>query len=451
MTLNYSAAHSSRVTKRTSKPPQLRRSVTSPFTTFNQRKPIQRSKSKPESSAQDEEDFFGERLDDLGLVTTLATDLSLRDVAQIVQYANGHMFDPLPERGGWNSTRISEILNFRRSLPAAVTLTHVHGLSKSPTAAEREISEMIKANVLRKIVIPGRGNGGSSVGEALILWTDLEGMLERSDIVDDALKGKTCLFQFYREAHYFRLFTLAHPQKVIFLSTKRELELIYLTDKFLATLRAQPLASNISLAAIPSTQVSNLKRAGFLTSNIQPLNSDLRTTTPETTTSVQLSTSISTVSKAPSGSPAAIGGEGAVVEAGITPSLHRGNSHLNPSSLSHSSSHLHLSLPNMGPYLRLLTSARSHLLSLIQKSRFRELPLYLLRERWDGGISDSKDFVSQAKRSRGEFAGVLPSRTKKWKHFYGLNFDWVLAECVGAGMIELFETGSVGKAVRIVT
>ncbi|KAL8939202.1 MAG: hypothetical protein Q9211_002843, partial [Gyalolechia sp. 1 TL-2023] len=189
MALNYSAAHSSRITKRPLEKPRLKRSATSAFTSFNQRKPIQRSKSKPELSTQDdEEDFFGERLDDLGFVTTLATDLHLRDVAQIVQYAITHMFDPLPERGGFNSTRIAEMLNFRRSLPATVSVAHVHALSKSPTATEREISELIKAGVMLKVVIPGRGTGASAVGEGLVLFKDLEDMLSHSDAVQDSLR-----------------------------------------------------------------------------------------------------------------------------------------------------------------------------------------------------------------------------------------------------------------------
>ena len=82
------------------------------------------------------------------------------------------------------------------------------------------------------------------------------------------------------------------------------------------------------------------------------------------------------------------------------------------------------------------------------KSRFREIPIYLLREKWDGGIS-ADDPAAKAKKYRGEFTGVLPSRTRKWKQFYGLSFDWTLAECLGAGLVEVFETGSVGQAVRV--
>ncbi|KAI4198540.1 MAG: hypothetical protein LQ346_002743 [Caloplaca aetnensis] len=398
MPLSFSAAHSSRVTKRTLKPPRLTRSTSSPFSTFNQRKPVQRSKTNPEKVEQ--EDFFGEKLDDIGLVTTLATDLSLQDVAQITRYANTQMFDSLPGRGGFNSTKIAEILNFRRSLPAFVTTAHVHALSRSPTVTEREIFELMKANVLRKIVIPGRGTGGSAVGEGLVLFKDLEAMLERSDGVDNGMK-----------------------------------------QKFLDYLRAHPLTSGVAVTAFSSTELSSLKRAGFLTSSASSASSYGLDEGPRTASVT--STSISTISRAASGSLAAIGGEGAIVEAGVSPSLRRGCC-----SQSDALSILQLALPNMGPYLRLLTTARTHLISLIRKSSFREVPLYLLRERWDGGMSKG-DAAAQAKKSRGESSGVLPARTKKWKQFSGLCFEWVLEEGVGSGMLELFETGSVGRAVRI--
>ncbi len=70
----------------------------------------------------------------------------------------------------------------------------------------------------------------------------------------------------------------------------------------------------------------------------------------------------------------------------------------------------------------------------------------LLKEKWDGNIPN--DATSRAKRARGEWTGVLPGRTKKWKEFYGLEFEWVLAECVGAGVVECFDTGSVGWGIR---
>ena len=109
-----------------------------------------------------------------------------------------------------------------------------------------------------------------------------------------------------------------------------------------------------------------------------------------------------------------------------------------------------LSLPNTGSYLRLLTEAREHLMSLLTKAnKYRELPRDLLKEKWDGGIAGT-DEASKSARLRGEWKGVLPGRTRKWKQFYGLEFDWVLEECVGAGMLECFQTGSVGVGVRAI-
>ena len=166
----------------------MRRSSSSPFTSLKQRKPIQRSQSEFKNAAEDE-DFFGDRLDDTGLVTSLATDLSLRDVAQVVVHARMHMFDAMPERGGFNSTRIAEILNFRKSLPPTVTVAHVHAMTKSPTATEREIAELSKAGIIRKIVIPGRGTGGSSMSEGLVLFADIERMVNETESLDQALKG----------------------------------------------------------------------------------------------------------------------------------------------------------------------------------------------------------------------------------------------------------------------
>lgn len=106
-----------------------------------------------------------------------------------------------------------------------------------------------------------------------------------------------------------------------------------------------------------------------------------------------------------------------------------------------------IAVPATGPFLKLVANARAHLLSLLGKSRFREAPESLLRQRWDGGIA-GEDAQSAARRSRGEGAGVLPGRTRKWKQFYGISYDWILGECVGAGLVEVFDTGSIGRGVR---
>ncbi|KAF7718377.1 Uncharacterized protein PECH_001026 [Penicillium ucsense] len=108
---------------------------------------------------------------------------------------------------------------------------------------------------------------------------------------------------------------------------------------------------------------------------------------------------------------------------------------------------LFLSLPNTGTYLRLLGAGRAHLIALLRRSPCSEAPLSLLKDRWDGAVETEKSF-HLAKRARGEFAGILPGRTKKWKDLYGMQFRWALEEALGAGLVEIFETGSVGPGIR---
>ena len=401
MPLNYTASHSSRISK-----PSLKRSLSSPFSLHKRRKPISRTSSKADALDEDE-DYFGDRLEDRGLVNTLATDLSLRDVAQTVKYIRSHMFDDLPEAGGFNSVRISEILRFRKSLPPTVTVTHVHAFLRSPTATDKEIAELAKAGVIRKILVPGRGTGGSSIAEGVILYEDLERLVQESGLDEEIAKT------------------------------------------LLKRLQDNPLLLNLPSNAFTASEATALKQAGFLTSSsqgLQPSTSFTHTASPSTLTSLQ------SISRAASGSLAAIGGESAIHDAGgsgTASGIRRSSSQFRRSTPTTSTRTFQISLPNTGPYLRLLTAARTHLLALLQKSRFKEMPLYMLQERWDGGIA-SDDPAARAKKYRGEFSGVLPARTRKWKQFYGLRFEWVVAECLGAGLLELFETGSVGRAARIV-
>lgn len=187
MPLNFSAAYSSRITKRSRGVRAGLKRSSSASLQLQRTKPAQRSPSQVKVS--DQEDFFEDRLDDIGLVDSLATDLSLRDVPQNISYIRSYMFDPVPEKGGMNSTRIAEILNFRKSLPPMVTVSHVHALIRSPTEVEREVAELTKAGVLRKTVIPGRGMGGSSVSDGLVLLSDLDSLLRETDGLEETLKG----------------------------------------------------------------------------------------------------------------------------------------------------------------------------------------------------------------------------------------------------------------------
>ncbi|KAL6716280.1 hypothetical protein ACLMJK_005846 [Lecanora helva] len=410
MSLHFSAAQSSRVTKKSqSKIPSLRRSASSPFITFKQRKPLGRSLTKPETTDENE-DFFGDRLEETAIVKSLSSDPSLQDVAQIIQYIHFHAFESIPEGGGFNSTKISDILNYRKSLPSTVTVAHVHALTGSPTKTEREIADLIRQGTVRKVIIPGRGTGSSSIGDGLILFKNIENLADAANGLERGI-----------------------------------------ANKFLHYLKANPMAHTISRTHFSLSEVTALMQAGFLTSSCQSQHAGDAYTLVNSALS-EKATSIRSVSQAASGSVAAVGGERAIDDAGGRAGFRRSDSQLQAGSDRNAElnigQELRVSLPNMGPYLKLLTAARSHMVSLIMKSKFREVPLYLLKERWDGGVPGD-DPAAKAKKYRGEFAGVLPSRTRKWKQFYGLTFDWVLCECLGAGLVEVFETRSVGRAIRI--
>ena len=346
---------------------------------------------RSQSQAEEKTDDYGDRLEDIGLVQALATDLTLRDVAQAVMYIKGKMWSTIPqERSGMNSTRTAEVLNFRASLPPIVTVSHVQALLNSATTVEREIVELIRGGVIRKIVVGGRG----SIGEALILVKDLESMIQKAPL---------------------------------------DLEV---RQRFLEILRNNPTALTIPRALFKTEDAKAIMQAGFITASTPTWTSTEVYSAPGEA-SRGTATSLNSISRAASGSLAAVGGQGAVHAAGGTGGGISGGGTGNFS----------LSIPAAGSFLKLVAAARSHLVSLLSKSKFREVPQTLLRQRWDGGIAVG-DGASVARRNRGEFDGVLPGRTRKWKTYYGIGFDWILAECVGAGLVEVFETRSVGRGVR---
>jgi hypothetical protein len=390
MSFKFSAAHSSRIKKPT-KPPHLSRSSSSPFSSLPRRKPIQRSNTAPKTQNDDddddEEDLFADRLDDAGLVKALATDLTLRDVAQAIVYIRRKMWDPIPEqRTGMNSTRTAEVLNFRASLPPIVTVAHVQALLNSPTAVEREVAELIRGGAIRKIVVGGRG----SMGEVLILAKDLDEMINTSNLAQEA------------------------------------------KQRFTTLLHANPTSLTLPQPLLPAADAKALMHAGFLTTSTPSWTpSDVFSAPGEA--SHGTATSLNSISRAASGSLAAVGGSGAVHLAGGS----GGGIRTAPGGV------YALALPGVGPYLKLVASARAHLVGLLAKSRYREAAESVVRQRWDGAV-----VAGEARRERGEF-GVLPGRTRKWRAFWGVGFEWVLGEGVGAGMVEVFETGSVGRGVRV--
>lgn len=197
-----------------------------------------------------------------------------------------------------------------------------------------------------------------------------------------------------------------------------------------------PISVSINGSNFTPSEISTLVAVGFLTSS--------------TAASIHSShlvsrgaTSLASISL--SGSRHAAGSLEAIGGASASQHIHGGTS-FNTTRVALSS--YHFSLPNTGTHIKLLVDARTHLVDLVKKIKYKEMPLDTLKERWEGGVVIQGE-REERKKARGEFSGVLPGRTRKWKQYYGMRFEWILEECLGAGLLELFETGSVGRAVRV--
>lgn len=140
-----------------------------------------------ETSTQLDDD---EPLDDTGVIASLAADLNLRDVPQYMEYIRNRMFCDMPEKPGMNTTRIAEVLNFRTKLPPFVTVAHIHALCVSSTKIEREIAELAKAGILRRVAIPHRGVGSAAVGDGIANVREWHALVRQHDDLPDALKGE---------------------------------------------------------------------------------------------------------------------------------------------------------------------------------------------------------------------------------------------------------------------
>lgn len=398
--LRYTAARSSRINPSN---PLRRKSSDSPFKSLKRKKPS--TKREPSAAEEDEGETFNERLNDTGVIPPINPGLELSGVLEIIKDVQQNMFTPMPDRAtGMSSTRVAEVLNFRLGLPPIVSIAHIHALSRSPTATEREISSLCSKGVLRRVHIPLRGSGAAAAGEGVALTSEWIRLLHEASGVPEPAK-----------------------------------------DKYIELMKAHPTSLNVSASAFTSEEAVALTRAGFLTTS-----SNAPTTVDRflSGAAANLSNSAllpSQIAKAPSGSLAAIGGSDAFLGSGGGSG---GRSASSGTKLATGS--VNFSLPNTGPYLRLLVSARSHLVSLLSKAspRYREMPMVSLDGRWNGGVSTGT-VAEESRKERGDKRGlILPGKTKKWRQFNGLEFKWVLEECVGAGMVEMFGTGSVGAGVR---
>lgn len=129
-------------------------------------------------------------LSDAGPSHYVAETTAVANVVQAIQHAQNTMFSDIPDtRSGMNSTRIAQVLNFRRVLPPIVSVAHVHVLLDAPTKVEREIVELVQDGRVRRLLIPGRGSSAAGLGDCLVLVEDWEMLVRNSAGLEDKLKG----------------------------------------------------------------------------------------------------------------------------------------------------------------------------------------------------------------------------------------------------------------------
>ncbi|OPB46833.1 hypothetical protein A0O28_0069570 [Trichoderma guizhouense] len=356
--------------RKPSRPSPARQSSTSTAKASSSQSP---RKAKRPAAKNDLDAEFQDKLSDVGVVKLLQEELTLRDVVQAMRYVRNGMFTPVPPTG-FKSTRSAEILNYRLTVPPIVTLGHLNAILTSPSKVEREVVELSRSGVLRKVRVERRGG----MGEALIETSDLEAMVRKTGMSEGA------------------------------------------KEQFLEFLKKNPTAQTIPRGAVTHAQTDELVRAGFLTSSLKAAPGTTLHVRPEDRTTL---TSIHHVSRFASGSVSAVGGQNALHLAGGS----GGAPTLTGSSLASSeASDFRIAVPGHGRYLKLAEGAVDWLRELLDKTRWGEAPEAWFRERFEGG-------------------GLYGTR---WKDFWGVEWEWVLGQAVGLGIVEVFETGSVGRGVR---
>ncbi|KAM0462919.1 hypothetical protein ACHAPV_003042 [Trichoderma viride] len=358
--------------RKPSRPSPARQNATATPRASPSPSPRKGKKPAPKRRAPDAEEFQ-EKLLDVGIAKILEEELTLRDVVQAMRYIRGKMFTPVPPTG-FKSTRTTELLNYRLSVPPIVTIGHLNAILTSPSKVEREVVELSRSGVLRKVRVERRGG----MGEALVESTDLEAMIQNTGM-SDASK-----------------------------------------DEFLKFLKENPTAQTLPRGAIKHSHIDELVRAGFLTSSLQAAPGTTLHVRPEDRTTL---TSIHHVSRFASGTVSAVGGQNAIHLAGGG----GGAPTLTGSSVSSAgASDFRIAVPGHGRYLKLAEGAVDWLREMLDKTKWGEAPENWFRERFEGG-------------------GLYGLR---WKDFWGVAWEWVLGQAAGLGIVEVFETGSVGRGVR---
>lgn len=304
----------------------------------SKRQPSAPSPRKAKDGKKDDDDQFMEKLEDMGL-EQLATDLTTRDVVQAMRYIRQRMFTPVPPTG-LNSTRTSELLNYRIKVPPIVLPSHLNAILHRPTAVEREVVELSSKGLLRKT----RVDRGAGMGEALIETSDLEDMVRKAQLTTET------------------------------------------QDKFIKFVKENPTSSSVSKGILEPSEEDDLVRAGFLTySSLGAAAGDTLRLRPEDRATLM---SLQHVSQFASGTVFAVGGQNVIHMAGGgggAPTLTRSSSSLTPPSSSSSMPGLRIAIPGHGPYLKLAEGALNWLREALRRTRWGEAPEDWLRERFEGG------------------------------------------------------------------
>ncbi|EMG47184.1 hypothetical protein G210_2510 [Candida maltosa Xu316] len=90
-----------------------------------------------------------------------------------------------------------------------------------------------------------------------------------------------------------------------------------------------------------------------------------------------------------------------------------------------------ISYPSCGTYLKMINAGRTWLVKLLNKGKFKELLEDQIQSKWEG-------FTPQGNSKMNNFRAP----------FFGYDLNWVLADALGAGVIEVFNT-PVGRGWRL--
>ncbi|KAK5990825.1 hypothetical protein PT974_09098 [Cladobotryum mycophilum] len=190
------------------------------------------------------------------------------------------------------------------------------------------------------------------------------------------------------------------------------------TEGFLEYLKGNPTVQTVSKGALTGAQTDELIRAGFLTSPLHATPGSTFSIRPEDRATL---TSIHHVSQFASGTISAVGGQNVIHLAGGGGGASTLTGHF------YDSSGFRIALPGHGSYLKLAGGAVDWLREALGKTKWGEGPESWFRERFEGG-------------------GLYGTR---WKGFWGVEWEWVLGQAVGLGIVEVFDTGSVGRGIRM--